>query len=220
MRETPSFPYEPAYFLTMLRRLLPEDIILVSGVGIRHAVGQHFPILQERSHVVASGFGTMGQEVPAVIGAKLGRPDTPVVGVVGDGAVMACLAALPTAVAAGVHAVWIVLNNSGYASIAVYQAKHFGRYLGTYFEDSEGGRYEVDFAQVARSFGARGERVEDPAEFAPLLERALAEPATWVIEVPTTPTPRTLASGHWVVNDILAAPGASARLRAEVPATP
>ena len=47
--------------------------------------------------------------------------------------------------------------------------------------------------------------IADPEEFPELLTTALNNPATWVLELPVTPTPRVLASGHWDVNDILAA---------------
>ncbi|MDE0169140.1 MAG: thiamine pyrophosphate-binding protein [bacterium] len=205
VRTTPSFPYEPAYLGTVLRGLLPPETILITGVGIRHAIGQHYPFLNEGTQVVASGFGTMGQEVAAPIGVRLARRDVPVVGLVGDGAVMACLAALPTAVAANIDVVWLIANNTGYASIALYQTKHYGRDAGTYFKDSEGVTYDLDYVAFARSFGARAERVTDPADFPGLLATALEERGTWVLELPVTPYPRIIGSGHWDVNDILAA---------------
>ena len=205
VRTTPSFPYEPAYLGTLLRRLLPPDTILVTGVGIRHAIGQHYPFLEEGTQIVASGFGTMGQEVAAPIGVRLARPDGPAVALVGDGAVMACLAALPTAVAAGIDMVWLIANNTGYASIALYQTKHYGRDSGTYFKDAEGVPHDLDYVAFARSFGARAERVTDPDDFPGLLARALEERGTWVLELPVTPYPRIIGSGHWDVNDILAA---------------
>lgn len=204
VRTTPSFPYEPAYLGTLLRGLLPPETILVTGVGIRHAIGQHYPFLQEGTQVVASGFGTMGQEVAAPIGVRLARPDVPVVALVGDGAVMACLAALPTAVAAGINVVWLIANNTGYASIALYQTKHYGRDAGTYFKDSEGVSYDLDYVAFARSFGAHAERVTDPDDFPGMLSRALEERGTWVLELPVTPYPRIIGSGYWDVNDILA----------------
>lgn len=205
VRHTPSFPYEPAYLSVLLRKLLPRETILVTGVGIRHAVGQHFPFLEEGTQIVASGFGTMGQEVAAPIGVRLARPDAPVVALVGDGAVMACLAALPTAAAAGIHAVWLIANNTGYASIALYQAKHYGRDAGTYFKDPEGVPYDLDYTAYARSFGARAEKVAEPGDLPRLLSKALEERAVWVLELPVTPAPRIIGSGHWDVNDILAA---------------
>lgn len=205
VRAGDGVPFEPAYLLTRLRELLPDDAVLVSGVGIRHAVGQHFDVERPRSLVVASGFGTMGQEVAAPIGASLGVPGRPVVGIVGDGAVLACLAAIPTAVAARTDLVWLVLDNGGYASIAVYQAKHYGRHAGTYFTDAKGGSYDVDYVAMARSFGASAHRVDAAASLAPVLEAALAEPGPSVVVLPVTPKPRLLGSGHWDVNDILAA---------------
>ena len=205
VRTTPSFPYEPAYLGTLLRELLAPETILVTGVGIRHAIGQHYPFVEEGTQVVASGFGTMGQEVAAPIGVRLARPDAPVVGLVGDGAVMACLAALPTAVATGIDAVWLIANNTGYASIALYQTKHYGRDAGTYFKDREGVAFDLDYVAFARSFGARAERVTDPDDFPGMLATALEERGTWVLELPVTPYPRIIGSGHWDVNDILAA---------------
>jgi acetolactate synthase-1/2/3 large subunit len=210
LRTDTAFPYEPAHLLTRLRDLIPDAATLVTGVGIRHAVGQHLPIRRERSHIVASGFGTMGQEMSAPIGARYARPDHPVVAVVGDGAFMACLAAVPTAVMDGCHVVWVVLNNGGYGSIAIYQAKHFGRHHGTWFRQGEAA-YDVSYAEIARSFGARGVRVEAPDQLDAAMATALNEPAPWVIEVPVTATPRVQASGHWDVNDVLAMPRLAAQ---------
>nr|WP_243847420.1 thiamine pyrophosphate-binding protein [Microbacterium ulmi] len=204
IRTSGAFPFEPAELLAQLREQLPADLNLVTGVGIRHLVGQHFPVLAQRGQVVASGFGTMGQEVAAAIGAAIGRPDRPTVAIVGDGAIMACLAALPSAALAGIHAVWIVLNNNGYGSIAIYQSKHFNRHVGTSFDGVHGGgASEFDYAAIGKSLGMRSTKVGRADELRPALVRALAEPAPWLIEVPVTETPRVLASGHWVVNDIL-----------------
>lgn len=211
VRAETTIPFEPAHLLSRVRAVLPDEAILVSGVGIRHAVAQHFEVRQPRTLIVASGFGTMGQEVAAPIGAALARPGTPVLGVIGDGALLACLAAIPTAVAAAVPVTWIVLDNGGYASIAVYQAKHFGRYSGTSFVDPEGADYRVDYEALARSFGAWTDRVTDAAELDGKLAAALSQKGPAVLVVPVSRTPRIQGTGHWDVNDIMAAGARVAR---------
>jgi acetolactate synthase I/II/III large subunit len=204
-----GYPVEPAWLLRQLRSALPRETVLISGVGIRHAVAQHFDVYRPNSLVVGSGFGTMGQEVAAPIGASLGSPGQPVVALIGDGALLACLAALPTAAAERTDLVWVVLDNGGYASIATYQARHFGRFSGTSFVRSDGKPFDIGYRELAESFGIPAHRPAAPGEIVPAVQRAFAEPGPSLVVVQVTPSPRALASGHWDVNDILAA-GASA----------
>lgn len=205
LRQTDSSPMQPARLLHVARDILPREGIFVSGVGVRHAAGQHFPIYEPQTLIVGSGYGTMGQEVPAALGAKLGRPDRPVLAVIGDGSFMSVPGAIPVAVQYGINAVWVVLNNQGYASIAVYQAKHFGRYVGAYFEQWPTGRpYHPDYVGLARAYGAAAVRVEDSQQLRSALQEALGANRPYVIEALVTPTPRIQASGHWDVNDLLA----------------
>ena len=212
VRRDDSYPAEPAWLLQQLRTALPPEAILVSGVGIRHAVAQHFDIYQPNSLVVASGFGTMGQEVAAPIGASIGAPGRPVIALIGDGALLACLAALPTAAAERTDLVWVLLNNGGYASIATYQARHFGRFAGTSFVHPDGTPFGIDYLELAQSFGIPACRVTAGPDLVPAIGQALAEPGPSLVVVDVTPTPRALASGHWDVNDILAE-GAAGRNR-------
>ncbi len=204
-RASDEMPMQIARILTEVRAALPSNGIFVSGVGIRHVAGQHFPILEPDTYVVGSGYATMGQEPPAALGAVLAAGDRPVVAVVGDGAFMCSLPMLGTAVAERLPAVWVVLNNGGYASIATYQAKHYNRFLGTRFESPDGAPYGPDYVAIARGFGAEASRVNSPAELAPAITRALESGRPTVIEVPTSPVSRTRATGNWAVNDYIAA---------------
>ena len=65
----------------------------------------------------------------------------------------------------------------------------------------DGKPYAVDYAAMARAFGARGVRIEAASELYPALVEALAADVSTVIQVPMenvpTPTP-----GHWNINDI------------------
>ena len=86
LRQQRECPFQPPFVIDTLRRVLPDDAIFVSGVGVRHLVGQHYPVRKPRTMQVASGLSTMGWEMGAAIGAKVARPAATVVGFVGDGA--------------------------------------------------------------------------------------------------------------------------------------
>jgi len=203
-QEDDSWPAQPPHVLKMLRAALPDDAILVSGVGVRHMVGQHFPVLRPRTMLVASGFSTMGWEMGATLGAAVGAHDVPVVGVIGDGAFNSTVTALSTAVAYGVPAVWVLLNNQGYQSIAVYQDRHYGRRIGTDFERVDGTPYDIDYVSLARAYGADGERVTNFNELQIALQRGMTHGGNYLIEVPTAHRGKALASGQWDVNAIAA----------------
>lgn len=200
-----GWPMQPPHLLRVLRSLLPADAVVVSGVGVRHMVGQHFPVEAIRTLLVPSGFSTMGWETGAVLGAAVAAAGRPVVGVLGDGAFNSTLSALPTAVAAGVKAVWLVLDNHGYQSISAYQDRHFGRRIGTDFElASHGETFHIDYVGIARAYGADAERVSAADQLSAALQRALAAPGNYLVEIPTAGKVKALASGQWDVNTIAA----------------
>ena len=187
-----------------VREALPPEGILVSGVGLRHALSQYVRFTQPMTHVVGSGYGTMGQEVAAALGAKLGRPDVPVVAVVGDGAFRSTMQTLIPAVEYGIPAVWVVQNNFSYNIIALYQRRHWGRVTGTEFKARDREEpYNPDFAALARAVGAEGRRVERPQDLGPALKEAIAAQRPYVLDVVTANKMQGRASGYWAVNDIL-----------------
>ncbi|MBT4931887.1 MAG: sulfoacetaldehyde acetyltransferase [Rhodospirillaceae bacterium] len=66
---------------------LPEDAIISSDIGNNCAIGNAYPTFEEGRKYLAPGlFGPCGYGFPSILGAKIGNPDTPVVGFAGDGA--------------------------------------------------------------------------------------------------------------------------------------
>lgn len=66
---------------------LPKDVITSSDIGNNCAIGNAYPTFETGRKYLAPGlFGPCGYGLPAIIGAKIGCPDTPVVGFAGDGA--------------------------------------------------------------------------------------------------------------------------------------
>ncbi len=66
---------------------LPREAIISSDIGNNCAIGNAYPTFEEGRRYLAPGlFGPCGYGLPAIVGAKIGRPDLPVVGFSGDGA--------------------------------------------------------------------------------------------------------------------------------------
>ena len=66
---------------------LPKDAIISSDIGNNCAIGNAYPTFEEGRKYLAPGlFGPCGYGFPAILGAKIGCPDVPVVGFAGDGA--------------------------------------------------------------------------------------------------------------------------------------
>ncbi|SPH18018.1 Sulfoacetaldehyde acetyltransferase [Defluviimonas aquaemixtae] len=70
-----------------LQSALPKEAIISSDIGNNCAIGNAYPSFEEGRKYLAPGlFGPCGYGFPSIVGAKIGNPDTPVVGFAGDGA--------------------------------------------------------------------------------------------------------------------------------------
>ena len=201
-RSSDQFPLRPERILSDLRKAAPEDAFIVTDVGWnKNGVGQQFPITVPGTFITPSGLATMGFGAAAVLGVKYAQPDRAAIALIGDGGFCAANpTVVATAMEAGLNVVWVVMDNSAFGTIAGLSQMHYGSEFGCVFE-RDGQPYHVDYAAMARAFGAEGIRIEAAAEFEPALRMALAGNRPTVIQVPMenapTPTP-----GHWDINDI------------------
>ena len=132
------------------------------------------------------GMAGLGWGLPMAIGAKLARPEAPVVALVGDGGFGHVWSELESARRLGTHIVVVVLNNG----VLGYQ-KHAE--LARYGAHTDAIAFAaVDHAMVAEAAGCRGVRVEDPADFGPALDEAFAmtDRTATVIDAMTDPDAR------------------------------
>jgi acetolactate synthase-1/2/3 large subunit len=178
-------PINPQRAAHEIDRVLPEDAILVSDIGVHHNWLLQFCKPRRPDSLIGSmGFGPMGFGVAGVLGAKLAAPDRPCVGVVGDGAFLMHASVLATAVEYDLPVVWVVWNNYAYASIRGLQRGYLGgRELATDFKHPKtGAPYNPDFAAMARSAGIDGMSVDKPADLADAVRMAVASGKPWVID--------------------------------------
>ena len=196
-----QFPLRPERILSELRRAAPADAFIVTDVGWnKNGVGQQFPIDVPGAFITPSGLATMGFGPAAALGVKVAQPKRHAIALIGDGGFSANPSVIATAMEAGLHVIWVVMDNSAFGTIAGLEEMHYGTTFGCTFE-CDGKPYHIDYAAMARSFGADGYMVTAADQLRPALESALASGRPTVIQVPMenapTPTP-----GHWDINDI------------------
>jgi len=196
-----QFPLRPERILSELRQALPEDGYVVTDVGWnKNGVAQQFSITVPGTFITPSGLATMGFGAAAVLGVKVAQPHRVAVALVGDGGFGANPNVVATAMEAGLNVVWVIMDNAAFGTIAGLEKMHYGSSFGCVFQ-SNGKPYRVDFAAMARAWGAHGVTVESPDALRPALEAAIAANRPAVVQVPMenapTPTP-----GYWNINDI------------------
>jgi acetolactate synthase-1/2/3 large subunit len=196
-----QFPLRPERILSELRKALPEDGYVVTDVGWnKNGVAQQFPFTVPGTFITTSGLATMGFGPAAVLGVKYAKPDRAAVSLTGDGGFSANMSVIATAMEAKIPAVWVVMDNSAFGTIAGLEKAKYDWSFGCLFL-RDGEPYSVDYAAVARAHGANGIDIQAAGELGPALEMALASDLPTVIRVPMenvpTPTP-----GHWNINDI------------------
>ncbi|MEO7134069.1 MAG: thiamine pyrophosphate-binding protein [Vicinamibacterales bacterium] len=196
-----QFPLRPERILSELRRAAPADAFIVTDVGWnKNGVGQQFPIDVAGAFITPSGLATMGFGPAAALGVKVAQPKRHAIALIGDGGFSANPSVIATAMEAGLHVIWVVMDNSAFGTIAGLEEMHYGTTFGCTFL-CDGQPYRIDYAAMARSFGADGYMVTAADQLRPALESALASGKPSLIQVPMenapTPTP-----GHWDINDI------------------
>ena len=166
-----------------------REAIVTTDVGQNQMWTTQFLQLRGESRLITSGgLGTMGYGLPAAIGAKLGRPEMPVVCVSGDGGFQMNEQELATAVCEELPIVICVLNNSYLGNVRQWQEMFYGgRYSCTCLKKRKScaqwcsdptsacPAYIPDFVKLAESYGIEGIRVTDRSEIGAAFDRAAAE---------------------------------------------
>jgi thiamine pyrophosphate-dependent acetolactate synthase large subunit-like protein len=178
-------PFHPRFVARTLREALPADAFLSSDGSSTESwlYEPGFTVTRPGSIAVPEIQQTMGYAVGAALGAALAVPGRPAVAVVGDGSLLMTLGELATLAAERVPTTVIVFNDGAYNALRVRQESlHDQRYIGTILGD-------LDFAQIARGVGLRGERATSAERLRELCREAAVAREPLLIDVPITPRP-------------------------------
>jgi len=173
-----AVPIASQYVAQTMRRVLPSNGLMVLDAG---NAGKHMRVYYDTyepgTFMAIDDWASVGAAFPIGMGAKVARPDRPVMCTVGDMGMMCNIGELETAVRENIPVVCVVFNDQGLGNERAYQQELYGGRL--YAVDY--GR--VDFGAVARALGAHGEQVADPGELEGALHRALASNRPAVVDV-------------------------------------
>lgn len=181
-------PIRPERLCAELGHALPDDAILVSDTGYSAVWSGTLIDLPSPRQTYLRAAGSLGWSFPAAIGAKCAAPDRPVVVFCGDGGFQYHLAELETAVRKRIPVAVVINDNAAFAQGRAAIRRLYGNRPGD--PDDINAFARVDFAAVARAYGAEGIRVERPDDIAPALRAAIGAPRVTVVDVVTDPAPR------------------------------
>lgn len=172
-----STPMSVACAMHAISEVLPEAAVVADESTSSKGTLYEYIRVDEPDGHHTSAAGGLGFCLPASVGLKLALPERPVVCVIGDGSSMYSIQALYTAARYGVAVPVVVINNQGYSIL-----KGFRDAIG--IEDVPGlDLPDLDVVTIARGFGCGGERVKEPEDLRPALERALAAGGPYVVDV-------------------------------------
>jgi thiamine pyrophosphate-dependent acetolactate synthase large subunit-like protein len=171
-------PIQSQFVAHVIRKVLPREGILVvdAGNGGKH-VRTYFKSHEPGTFMGIDDWGSVGGSLPMALGAKLARPDRPVLCAAGDMGVMCNIGELETAVREKIPVVCVVFNDQGLGNERAFQNEHYGgRFYAVDYKNP-------DFGALAKVFGAHGEHVTKPADLEPALKRAFASGKPAIVDV-------------------------------------
>jgi len=181
----PAFaPYVPLF--DTLQQALPEAIWVGDSCATVYAANHLLSQPAPRRYFNAStGYGTLGYGLPAAMGATLGRPDLPVIALVGDGGIMFTLSELACAVEEQLPVVIVLWHNQGYEEIRRFMDNAGVTRLGVDIQ-------APDFQLLARGFGCAAVAIDSPQALQVALDERDAS-APLLVEIDAAGWQRSIA---------------------------
>ncbi len=155
-----------------IRDAMPEDAIISSDIGNNCAIGNAYPTFEQGRKYLSPGlFGPCGYGFPAILGAKIGCPDVPVIGFAGDGAFGISMNEMTACGRNDWPAITMVIFRN-------YQWGAEKRNTTLWFEDNFVGTeldLQVNYAKIAEACGLKGVQVFTTESLTEALQTAVKE---------------------------------------------
>lgn len=162
-----------------IRSSIPDEGILVDdltqvGFASRIVYDAYLP----RTYLSTGFMGTLGWGFQTALGAKVAKPDVPVISVAGDGGFMFGVQELATAVQHKIGVVLLLFNNNLYGNVREMQENLYdNRVIATDL-------HNPDFMAMAKSFGANAVKLSNHEDIGRVIRDAEGETLPTVVEIP------------------------------------
>ena len=170
---------QPEALIEKVSALSSDDTIVATDVG-QHQMwaAQFYAERRPRQFITSGGLGTMGFGLPAALGAKIGRPDQPVVLISGDGSIMMNCQEMATLADNDIDVKIIVIHNFILGMVGQWQRLFYSHH---YSQSELKGK--TDLVKLAEAMGIRGYRLTEPEELETRLPDILAGKGAALIDV-------------------------------------
>ncbi len=178
----------------LYRQLGNQDAIVCTGVG-QHQMfaGQFYRFEKPRRFSTSGGLGSMGYGLPAAMGAHVAHPELPIVNIDGDGSFLMNVQELATIHVEKMPIKCIILNNQHLGMVVQWEDLKYDSNRANTFLADPADKYDPthhntdilypNFSILCEGFGVKCERIIEPAELAPAIERMLASKEAYVLDV-------------------------------------
>ena len=158
------------FIMEKIYEITDGDAIITTEVGQNQMwAAQYYKYKKPRTLLTSGGLGTMGYDLGAALGAKMGCRDKLVVNIAGDGCFRMNMNELATATRYNIPFIEVIMNNHVLGMVRQWQNLFYGkRYSHTVLNDT------VDFVKLAEAMGAKAYRVEKKEDFEPVFREAIA----------------------------------------------
>lgn len=168
----------PLSLISALQYRVDDEMTVSVDVGSFYIwMARHFRSYQPRHLLFSNGMQTLGVALPWAISAALLRPGHKSVSVSGDGGFLFSAQELETAVRENLDIVHIIWNDGHYDMVKFQEELKYGKAAGVNFGP-------VDFVKLAESYGAKGLRVDGPADLGKKLDEAFQTKGAVVVDIP------------------------------------
>ena len=173
-------PFHGLFVMKTIRDVMPPNTVFLSDSSATQSwlMEEAFTVFQPNSILLSEAYQSMGYALGASIGAKIGAPERPVCGIIGDGSFTMVCGELAAAVSHSLHIIIVIFNDGKYGALRHSQKYVYGeRYIATDINNP-------NFVTLAKSFGAKGHKILTKNDLEESLDNALHEKNVHIIDCP------------------------------------